>query len=334
MAGVDIFLTGASGFVGGRLARQLSAAGHHVRALVRRLDRSADLAALGVELFAGDVSAKETMRAPMTGADAVLHVAGWYKIGSRDRNAAVATNVTGTQNVLELMRDLGVPRGVYTSTLAVNSDTHGRVVDETYRFYGRHTSLYDETKAKAHALAENFIAAGLPLVIVQPGLVYGPGDNSSVRRTLIDYLTRRLPLIPKATAFSWGHVDDVARGHVLAIERGQPGRSYFLAGPSHTLEEALLMAQEITGIPPPKLRAPPSLLRGVAAIAGVLEKVMPLPASYTAEGLRVVAGVTYIGSNERARTELGWTVRPLREGLEETLRHELALLGSGSVPRA
>src|SRR5438045_290687 len=109
-----IFLTGATGFLGGALARGLRADGHTVRALVRNPAAAASLEAIGVELHQGDVTHKDSMRAPMTGADAVFHVAGWYKIGLRDRQAAVGINIDGTRHVLELMAELGIRKGVYT----------------------------------------------------------------------------------------------------------------------------------------------------------------------------------------------------------------------------
>ena len=314
-----VFLTGATGFVGGALAKQLAAAGNEIRAVVRDPAKASALAAMGVRLFPGDVANKDSMRAPMTGADAVFHVAGWYKIGLRDKSPAVATNVHGTRNVLELMQELGVAKGVYTSTLAVNSDTHGRLVDETYQFTGTHISVYDRTKAEAHAIAEQFMARGLPLVIVQPGLIYGPGDTSSVRTTFVQFIQRKLPPLPRGTAFCWAHVDDVVRGHILALEKGKPGRNYFLAGPVHTLVEGIQIASEITGIPAPRLTLPAGLLRASSLLMGVVERVVPVPPEFTAEGLRVLAGTTYIGSNARARQELGWNVRTLKEGLPETL---------------
>ena len=314
-----VFVTGATGFVGGALAKQLVAAGHDVRAVVRDPAKASALGAMGVRLFPGDVTNKESMRAPMTGADAVFHVAGWYKIGVRDKSPGVATNVHGTRHVLELMQELGVPKGVYTSTLAVNSDTHGRLVDESYQFTGTHLSVYDRTKADAHAIAESFIARGLPLAIVQPGLIYGPGDTSSVRTTFVQFLQRKLPPLPRGTAFCWAHVDDIARGHVLALEKGKPGRNYFLAGPVHTLVEGIQMASAITGIPAPRMTLPPALLRASSLLIGLVERVVQVPPEFTAEGLRVLAGTTYIGSNRRAKDELGWSVRPLRDGLTETL---------------
>ena len=321
------FLTGATGFLGGVLARQLVESGHTVRAIVRDPARAAALQQLGVHLSQGDVTHKESMREPMRGADGVFHVAGWYKIGLRDSSPAFRVNVEGSRHVFELMRDLRVPKGVYTSTVAVNSNTRGRLVDETYRFEGRHVSVYDESKAEAHRIAEEFIAGGLPLVIVQPGVIYGPGDTSGIRTTFLQFLQRQLPAIPRDTAFSWAHVEDVARGHILAMERGQIGRSYFLTGPVHTLEDAIGMASEISGMPAPKMRLPPALLRGAAVLMKPIEKVVPVPSALTSEGLRVIAGVTYIGDNRRAREELGWRPRPLREGLTETLHHEMALLG-------
>jgi nucleoside-diphosphate-sugar epimerase len=319
-------VTGATGFVGGRVARQLIRAGHQVTAVVRDPAKAQDLAALGVALAQGDVTDKESLRAPMTGADGVFHIAGWYKIGVKDKRPGAAINIQGTQNVLEVMQALRIPKGVYTSTLAVNSDTGGRRVDEAYHFNGtRHLSEYDRTKAAAHEIAEAFIATGLPLIIVQPGLIYGAGDTSSVRTLLIQYLRRQLPVVPQQTAFCWAHVDDVARAHILAMEKGRPGQNYFICGPAHTTVEALQIAQQLTGIPAPP-SAPPGLFKALSAVMGVVEQVLPVPESYTAEGLRIIAGATYLGDNAKARRELGWEPRPLAEGLQETLEHEMKLL--------
>ena len=161
----------------------------------------------------------------MQGADGVFHIAAWYKTGHpRALELATAVNVGGTRNVLGAMRDLGIRKGVYTSTLAVNSDTHGMLVDETYRYSGPHVSVYDQTKWQAHyEVALPMIAAGLPLVIVQPGVVYGPGDTSALRGVFVSHLRRRLPIVPARTAYSWGHIEDTAHAHVEAMEKGRTG---------------------------------------------------------------------------------------------------------------
>lgn len=325
------FLTGATGFIGGRLAKRLLANGHTLLALVRTPAKAQALAASGVTLVQGDVTDKESMRAGMQGVDGVFHVAGWYKIGVNDPQAAEAVNIDGTRNLLELMQELGIAKGVYTSTLAVNSDTHGQLVNEEYDFGGQHLSLYDRTKAAAHDIAEQLIAAGLPLVIVMPGLVYGPEDTSSVGPLLRQYLQRKLPVIPQRTAYSWGHVDDIVEGHVLAMAKGVPGQTYIICGPSHTLVEALDLAQSLTGIPAP-LHAPPALFKAAAAVMSVVEKLIPVPELYTAEGLRVIGGVTYLGDNSKARRELDYRPRSLRSGLAATLRYEIAGLGMTPPP--
>lgn len=322
------FVTGATGFVGGRVARQLLDAGHQVIALVRDPAKAAHLSQLGATLAEGDVTDKESMHAPMTGVDGMFHVAGWYKVGVRDSSPGWKINVDGTRNTLELMRELGVPKGVYTSTIAIFSDTGGKLVDESYRHYGPWLSEYDRTKWVAHyEVAEPMMAAGLPLVIVQPGVVYGPGDTSTLRANLIDYLQRKLPVTPQKTALCWTHVDDAARAHLLAMDQGKAGENYIIAGEPLTLQAMFELAEKITGIPAPRMHLSPGMMKLMAATMKLVEGFARLPESYTSEGLRIVAGVTYIASNANAKRELGYTPRPLEDGLRETLAHEMRLLG-------
>lgn len=314
------FVTGGTGFLGGHLIERLLARGDRVTALVRDRQRAEGMAARGVTLAPGDLLDKDSLRAGMAGADALFHVAGWYKVGVRDPGTAHAVNVTGTRNILDVMEELSIPKGVYTSTLAMNSDTGGRVVDESYRFEGTHLSEYDRTKALAHhQVAEPRMAAGLPLVIVQPGLIYGPGDRSPSGRVILDFLRGDLPALPKASGVCWGHVEDIAEGHLLALERGRVGESYIIAGPCHTFVEAFEMMAEISGLPAPPIRIPPLVMKMLAGPMGLLDRLLPLPPRFTGEGMRVQAGVTYYGSNGKARRELGYEPRPLAEGLRQSL---------------
>src|ERR1700680_2266655 len=166
-ARVKYFVTGATGFIGGRVASQLALAGHSVVALARTPSKAHDLVKSGVIVHAGDIANKESLRAPMTGVDGVFHIAGWYKIGMRDPSPGRIINVEGTRNVLEMMKELRIAKGVYTSTLAINGDTHGKLVDESCRAGGPWLSEYDRTKWVAHyEIAEHMMRAGLPLVIV------------------------------------------------------------------------------------------------------------------------------------------------------------------------
>ncbi len=321
------FVTGATGFIGGRVARMLARERHEVVALVRRPVAAQDLAGPGIRLHPGDITDIDSMRDGMRGADGVFHIAGWYRVGVRDSAAAERINVEGTRNVLRLMEELKVPRGVYTSTLAVFGDTHGRVVDETYRAGGPWLSEYDRTKWKAHyEVAEPMMRAGLPLVVVQPGLTYGPGDTSTLRETLVEHLRGRLRMLPQRTAYCWAFVDDTASGHIQAMEHGAVGTSYIIAGPPHTVIEAFAIAEHLTGITAPRYLIPPGLMRFAATWVRPLENFVTVPPLFASETLRVMAGVTYLGSNARAVRELGFAARPLEDGLKDTLTHEMRLL--------
>ena len=279
-----------------------------MHALVRR--DAPELEALGLVAHRGDITERAGVRDALRGIERLFHAAAWYRVGVRDRTPAYRINVEGTRTVLECARDLGVAKIVYTSTIAVFGDTRGRVVDERYRSGPPFLSEYDRTKWLAHyEVAEPLARGGLPVVIVQPGVVYGPGDHSPMAGVLDRYRRRRLPAVPARTAYCWGHVDDTVDGHVRAMEKGRGGDSYILAGPPHTLAEALRIAESVSGIPAPRVQLPPALLR-LAARASEL-------VGGDGEGLRVAAGVTYLGSSAKAERELGFRARPLRDGFAE-----------------
>jgi nucleoside-diphosphate-sugar epimerase len=318
------FLTGATGFLGGVVARQLREAGHNVNAVIRNSQKASELQSLGVKLFTGDVTEKESMREAMQGTDGVFHVAGWYRIGVKDKGAGEKVNIHGTRNVLELMKELRIAKGVYTSIVAINSDTHGEVKNESFHFTGKHITEYDRTKAVAHEIAEQFIAEGLPLVIVMPGGIYGPGDTSSIRRTLIDFLKGKLPMLPNKAGICWSHVEDTAHGHILAMEKGVPGETYIIAGEPCSHQEAIQLASHITGKPMPMVVSY-KILKIMSYLVKPFDTMMP--ELYSSEMLRILGGTTYWGDNSKAKRFLGYNPRPLTDGLESTLRHEMELLG-------
>ncbi len=318
------FVTGATGFLGGVLARQLRSAGYEVHASIRNPQKATELQSLGIQLFTGDVTDKESMREAMLGVDGVFHVAGWYKVGAPDKTPGERVNIQGTRNVLELMKELQIPKGVYTSTMAVNSDTHGEVKNESYRFTGRHLTEYDRTKAVAHQIAEQFIEQGLPLIIVMPGGIYGPGDTSVLRSNFIDFLQGRLPILPTQAGLCLTHVEDTAHAHILAMEKGVSGETYIIAGEPYTFLEVFQLASHITGTPAPRAVSH-RIFKALSFIVKPFDSL--LPELYTSEALRVLGGVTYWGDNSKAKRFLGYNPRPLSEGLESTLRHEMDLLG-------
>ncbi|MBX7081077.1 MAG: NAD-dependent epimerase/dehydratase family protein [Nannocystaceae bacterium] len=325
---MQVFVTGATGFIGGRLARALVAAGHRVRALVRDPVAAQGLAQAGIELHAGDIRDRGSVREAMRGADRVVHTAAWYRIGSDDAAQAHDINVVGTRNVLEMMREHAVPRGVYTSSIAVYGDTQGRTVDEATPITGPWNSTYERTKALAHTeVALPMMAEGLPLVTLLPGVVYGPGDHSPIRDSLVQLLQKRLPVAPRNTTYCWAHVDDTAAVHVHALEHGRTGECYIVAGAVCELLRVYELAAAQAGVPAPRLHPSGKTLRTLARASDALARFVPqLPAAYRGESLRSVAETTSIASSAKAGRELGWRPRGLELGLRETVEHELGLL--------
>ncbi len=314
------FLTGATGFIGNRLARLLLQEGHEVVALVRTPHKARDLKDLGATIVQGDITRRETLMTGMEGADGLFHVAAKYAFGRRSHSDMETVNVVGTRNVLRTMNELHISKGVYTSSIVINSDTRGHLVDETYYHEGPHLSTYAETKWKAHYdVAKSMIYDGLPLVIVQPSTVYGPGDDSVIASMFTDFLRRRLPFTPSHAEVSWAYVDDVVMGHYRAMQKGRPGESYILAGPTHSFLEAFDEAARITRRKPPPIRVGPGLILLSARLTGLVEHAISIPMHLTAEALRVTAGCTLIASYEKARRELGYEPRSLHQGLKGTL---------------
>lgn len=312
-------ITGATGFVGEALTRRLVADGHEVTAVVRNPAKARDLATSDqVTLARADLSDIAGMAAAFDGADGVFHVAGWYKVGDRHPEEGWRVNVEGTRNALQAARESGVPRVVYTSTCAVNSDTHGEVRDETFHFTGRHISVYDETKARAHEVAAEFAAlADSPdVVIVMPGGIYGPGDTSQVGALMADIAVGKRVMASSKLRMMQAHVDDVVDGHVRAMAAGRRGESYMLAGERSDLVSTLTEVAEITGGPKP-IDIPAIVLPVAGPVLGVVGKVLPLQGDYTAEAMRV-ARASYLATPAKAQRELGWTFRSLHAGLRET----------------
>jgi dihydroflavonol-4-reductase len=321
-------VTGATGFLGGELVKQLIGRGHQVVALVRSADKASFLKILGVDVHIGDITDRDTLRAPMENVDGVFHVAAWYKIGVRgEQSSAERINVEGTRNVLETARDLGIARVVYTSTVGVFGDTHRRLVDENYYAPGPFLTEYDRTKWIAHyEVALPMARAGLPLVIAMPGAVYGPGDTSAIHATLVQLLRGRLYATPRGVQFCWAYVADVARGLQLAMDVGRVGESYLLTGPVHEFEEAFDLAARLANKRTPFFHPRPWTMRAAAAFEGLLER-WDVHGPVPAETLRLMAGTSWIASSAKAERELGFSARPLEEGLRHTIEHELRQLG-------
>jgi nucleoside-diphosphate-sugar epimerase len=312
-----VVVTGGAGLVGRALVRRLCERGDTVVALVRDPARASFLADLGAVLVRDDLSDVARLTELLRDADGLIHAAGSYRIGIpvSERPAMWDANVGTTTRVLDAAAGAGTARIVYVSTVNVFGDTHGRVVDETYRrdLGEGFLSWYDETKYRAHEVAEQRIAAGAPIVIVQPSQVYGPGDRTGFGEQLRLAHDGRLPYrAADDVRIGVLHSDDLAAGIVAALDRGRLGEAYVLTGPHATLGEAIAISARLGGHRSPRLRIPTALLR-LTAPAGRL-----IGQPNLVEILSASAGVSYLATSRKAETELGFQARDLEAGLGDT----------------
>jgi nucleoside-diphosphate-sugar epimerase len=321
-AAVKVFVTGGTGFIGGEVVRQLRARGDEVVCLVRDPDRGRRLAELGCTLVSGDLGDAEAIRAGMEGCDAAIHAAAIYEVGIpvSQHPAMWEANVAGTERVLTAALEAKLPKVVYVSTVGVFGNTHRKVVDEAYEHPGREfTSYYEETKLEAHRIAKRKIADGLPGVIVQPGGVYGPGDTSQVADLLEQFLAGRMPLLPfPELGICLAHVEDVASGILLALDRGRVGEAYVLSGPVTTMRDAIEVVAGLTGRRAPKRAVPVALMKALTPVGPLVGKLMGQPPNLR-ELISSADGVTFWASHEKATRELGYAPRGMEEGLRQTL---------------
>ena len=312
-----IVVTGGAGFVGGAVVRELRVRGDTVVALVRDTRRAGAIADVGAELVEDDLSDVARLTDVLRGADAVIHAAGSYRIGipTSERGAMWDANVGTTTRILDAAEAAATPRFVYVSTGNVYGNTHGKVVDETYRrdLAEGFLSWYDETKYCAHEVAEQRIHGGAPVMIVLPSQVYGPGDHSGFGEQLqLAHAGRLRYRALDDVGVGLVHVDDLAAGIVAALDRGRPGESYNLTGPRTTLGEAVALAAALGGHRPPALRVPTTLLRAMAPLGGLIGQ------PNLDELVAASAGVTYWLSADKATAELGFVVRDIETGFRDT----------------
>lgn len=316
-----IFVTGAAGFIGSRVARILRERGDEVVGVVRDPAKATALRDLGVRLVKGDLGSEAEIREAMAGSDGVIHIAGSYRVGipASERPAMYEANVTATERVLDAAIALGIPRIVDISTVNVFGDTKGRIVDETFRrdLADGFVSYYDETKYLAHLRAEARIGAGAPIVIIQPGIVYGTGDHSGIGaqlKTAHDGTARYIAF--GNLGISPTHVDDLAIGIVAAMDRGRIGEAYVMAGDNMRLREAMGVAARAAGRRLPRLSIPTGFLRLGARISPGAGGLFGLPPNLT-EIVSASAGVTYWVSSAKAASELGYASRDLEQGARD-----------------
>ncbi|MDQ3963032.1 MAG: NAD-dependent epimerase/dehydratase family protein [Actinomycetota bacterium] len=316
------FLTGATGFVGGHLAKKLRARGDDVVALVRSPHKAGELTRLGCAIVEGDLSDRAVMTAGMKGCDSVFHIAAGYQVGVFEDGCREMheSNIVGTENTLGAAVDAGVSRIVYVSTIGYYGNTRGEVVDETFeRTDLDWLTCYDETKYQAHEVARRFITEGAPVLIAQPGGIYGPGDTSDLSK-LLERIQKgwMKVLVMPGVGFNFVHVEDVIDGLLLVHDKGRLGKSYNLGGELATLGELIKKVAVLSGRKPPTKELPLGLIKRSVVPWRYLGPMMGFPPNLR-ELIKGSEGVTYWANDDKARRELGYSPRTLDVGLPDVV---------------
>jgi dihydroflavonol-4-reductase len=311
---VTVLVTGATGFVGAAVARQLVAAGATVRALVRPGSDRRNVDGLRVELVEGDLTDRASLDRAVAGCEGVFHVAADYRLWVRDPEAMYRANVEGTRALLTAAADAGVQRIVYTSsvaTLGLRSDSQP-ADEETPSTLADMVGHYKRSKFQAECVARELAAtAGVPVVIVNPSTPTGPGDvkPTPTGRMIVDALAGKMPAYVD-TGLNMVHVDDVAAGHLLAFERGVVGRRYILGGVNMTLRQILTDVSRLAGRPAPRVRLPHGAVLPVAYLAERWAQRTGREPRVTVDGVRLSRKRMFF-SSDRAERELGYRHRDI-----------------------
>jgi dihydroflavonol-4-reductase len=330
---VTSFVTGATGFVGAQVARALLATGRRVRCLVRPTSDAALLEGLSVERIAGDVTDAASVREGMSGCDEVFHCAADYRLYARDPAEIYRTNVEGTRVVLGAAETVGVPRIVYTgsvATLAARAD--GTPVDE--RAVARLDDVigdYKRSKLLAEREVEAAWARGAPVVVVSPSTPVGDGDvkPTPTGKIIVDFLAGRFPAYVD-TGLNLIDVRDVAAGHLLAAERGRPGERYILANANMTLKELLATLALIAGRSAPRLRLPHWVPLAIAHAEAPIARLLRRPPRVPLDGVRMAKKTMFFDGSKAVR-DLGLPQSPIEPALRRAVDW---FISRGYAPRA
>jgi dihydroflavonol-4-reductase len=324
---VHVFITGATGFVGGHVARRYAAEGASLRLLTRQESRLDGLTGIDAEMVKGDLREPEKLRSALTGCDALIHVAADYRLWVRDPKQMYAANVDGTRELLRLAREAGVPRVVYTSSVAtmafkadgtiVNEDTPVTIADMI--------GHYKRSKFLAEQVAIQAAQAGQYVVILNPTTPIGAGDAkpTPTGRIFVDFLNKKFPAYVD-TGLNLVDVDEVARMHVVALNRGTPGERYILGGENLTLKQILDRMSAITGLPSPTMKVPHAVAMTFAFFDEIITgKLRGKEPRATVEAVRMGKKMMF-ASSAKAERELGFQVLPIYQAMRSAIEWFIA----------
>jgi len=314
-------VTGASGFLGSHVARQLVARGEDVRVMMRPSSTNRAIADLSLEYVTGDLRDPASVMRATRGAKRVFHVAADYRLWAKRKQDIYDSNVGGTKNLLEAAARGGVEQFIYTSTVATiavdrpqhpNESTDARL-DEMIGHYKRSKWMAEQEASKA-------AKAGLPVIVVMPTTPVGPWDwkPTPTGKIILDFLNGKMPGYVE-TGLNFVGVEECAAGHLLAAEKGKVGERYLLGGENLTLKQLLDTLSRITGLSAPKLKIPHGLALGVAYANTVFSRLIGREPGIPVEGVKIARHMMFVDCS-RAQRELGFKAGPVAAALERAVR--------------
>ena len=318
-----IFLTGATGFVGGHVARLYAERGARQRVLVRPTSKLSGLSGLpDLEIVRGDLQQVDALRSALSGCQALVHVAADYRLWVRDPDAMYGANVNATRDLLRLAAEVGVPRVVYTSSVAtMGFRSDGTIVDEeTPVQLADMIGHYKRSKFQAEQCALAAARGGQHVMILNPTTPIGAGDvkPTPTGRIVVDFLNRRFPAYVD-TGLNLVDVDEVARMHVVALERGRPGERYILGGENLSLKQILDRISAITGLPSPTRKVPHAVAAAFAFFdEWITGRIRGREPRATVEAVRMGRKIMFANS-QKAERELGFKIMPVYAALREAI---------------
>jgi dihydroflavonol-4-reductase len=319
---MTVLVTGAAGFIGSAAVRALLAKGASVRVFVRPTSDSGNLDDLPVERLFGDLRDRRSVDRAVKDCEAVFHVAADYRLWVPQPKEMFANNVDGTRNVMLAAGEAGVPRIVYTSsvaTLGLPQDV-AAADEDTPATLADMIGPYKQSKFAAEAVVRAMVAdKGLPAVIVHPSTPIGPWDRrpTPTGQIIVEAASGHMPAYVD-TGLNMVHVDDVAEGHLLALEQSKPGERFILGGDNLTLKEILVQIGDVTGRPAPRIQVPHKVVMPIAAMAEMWGRISHREPFVTLDGVRLARKKMFF-SSERAKRRLGYRPRPASEAIVDAI---------------
>jgi nucleoside-diphosphate-sugar epimerase len=320
---MSILITGATGYIGSALTFKLAEKGQDVRILCRKMPEQPEFRKPNIKMVLGDIHDKAALREAMSGIRQVYHMAAFARLWSKDKNTFHDINVEGAANVFQAALEAGVQKLVHTSTAGVIGPSDDKPMTEDRPRITGYFNLYESTKAESERLAAEYTAKGLPVVVVNPSRVYGPGldtVSNPVTKIVERYIKGDWKVTPGSgnDVGSYCYIDDVVDGHIGAMEKGRPGERYIMGGVNATYNELLGTISRLSGVHNKQYHVPFFLLKLASRIMLFRAELTGSPPLVTPDWVAKYA-FNWALDSSKAQREIGYAIRPLAEGIGSTI---------------